>query len=548
MTTWLLPWISLIAQLPFEADGWLNILSGCLAVGSPALAAYSIALTAYNRWYISREFQRLKVMAQRDIDSKYEYMVKRIDAAAFILQEVQQCSMRANQSNGQLGSLISMKDHHTDKFWEITKKDLSNTRRGFTYSFLAQVLLAFLAYLITFIAAVHDSLGSPDVGLQFATSTVWSWMYVLADSEIVTENLSFNLRFPIVFGYIRVGTQYRAGSIDEALTDNKLLPDGTGGLSYQTGLCANADLQTPQIPSPNASDPPAHSNAASSTLNPPAPSSAASNTLHTPVATPTLVVEHDNASATSRTRFAHDKDILLSTFRTNEDVNQALPDGASATASQIKFASQLGESRENDPLLNPHASTSQIFPHRSLQQSPLESHPGGNTAEGSPYDTRISLPLEDDHGCHEQVVLLRKVQTTPEEAIPLLPTWLGRDVRGDERREGPIFNYARIFTWFACAEHVQGGFRASLENFKGNAAIPSSSEEAAKICGFEAREDLKAVYGVGSCDSCPYPLSYNTSLERLSWHYLSSGEPLGLQSSSPTLRQQLVSVVGQELP
>ncbi|KAJ6559728.1 hypothetical protein B0H19DRAFT_1145684 [Mycena capillaripes] len=175
LTTWLLPWLALIAQLPFEAsDAWTNILSGFLCVGSPALAAYSLALTAFNRGYITKRFKVLKQTVERETGPEYHFMAGRVDDAAYILREGQQCPIRANQRNGDLANLITMSGPHRQNFWKIAAKDLRNTRRGFTYSFGAQVFLAFVTYLISFIAAVIDSLGSPDVGLQFASSTVWT--------------------------------------------------------------------------------------------------------------------------------------------------------------------------------------------------------------------------------------------------------------------------------------------------------------------------------------------------------------------------------------
>lgn len=44
-----------------------------------------------------------------------------------------------------------------------------------------------------------------------------------------------------------------------------------------------------------------------------------------------------------------------------------------------------------------------------------------------------------------------------------IPTWLGLDVHGDERVEGPIFNYARVFTWFQLAKHVRHGFSRAMD-------------------------------------------------------------------------------------
>jgi hypothetical protein len=138
IATWLLPWLTLIAQLPFEANGWLDLLSAFLCVGSPALAAYSLALTALNRRYIARKFQRLRYSTEKNTRREYHYMIDRLDSATLILQEAQQCPMRANQDTGELGSLIVLNDTPRQNFWKTAVKDLKNTRRGFTYSFLAQ--------------------------------------------------------------------------------------------------------------------------------------------------------------------------------------------------------------------------------------------------------------------------------------------------------------------------------------------------------------------------------------------------------------------------
>ncbi|KAJ6489826.1 hypothetical protein C8R45DRAFT_901438 [Mycena sanguinolenta] len=292
ITTWLVPWIALIAQLPFEADGWMDFLSACLCVGSPALATYSLALTMFNRGYITTRFQRLKEAAE-ETHERYHYMVERVPAAAFILQETQQCPMRANQRTGELANLIVLPDRRD--FWKTAAKNLKNTRRGFTYSFLAQVVFAFLSYLVSFIGAVHDSLGSPDVGLQFASSAVWAWI---------------RLRVPV----------------------------------------------------------------------------------HT----------------------------------SNRD--------------------------EEDQLSNAPGSTTTLAPPTIVSDAAVK---------------------ELDH------------------VLPP-PTWLGMDVQGDEQWEGPIFNYARIFTWFAFADHIGRGFENAIEQFRAKKKIPAKPEDAAERCGFRPREDLPA--------------------------------------------------------
>ena len=48
-----------------------------------------------------------------------------------------------------------------------------------------------------------------------------------------------------------------------------------------------------------------------------------------------------------------------------------------------------------------------------------------------------------------------------------LPTWLGADIRGDEKHEGPIYNYARVFTWWQSASIIEAAFDTTITNLEG---------------------------------------------------------------------------------
>ncbi|KAF8626965.1 hypothetical protein AX14_011398 [Amanita brunnescens Koide BX004] len=55
-TSWLLPWLALISQLPYGTKDTLsNFLAVIMTVGSPTLAAYSLVLAVIsNRWMVKR--------------------------------------------------------------------------------------------------------------------------------------------------------------------------------------------------------------------------------------------------------------------------------------------------------------------------------------------------------------------------------------------------------------------------------------------------------------------------------------------------------------
>lgn len=56
-----------------------------------------------------------------------------------------------------------------------------------------------------------------------------------------------------------------------------------------------------------------------------------------------------------------------------------------------------------------------------------------------------------------------------------IPSWLGAAVGGDEQRKGPIYNYARIFTWWQLASSIDRALGRTMENLANNDACPPDS-------------------------------------------------------------------------
>ena len=199
-------------------------MSGLLAMGSPAHITYSLTLTILNRFWIRRKFADLKNDSQ-GVAELVPHISNRIYAARDLLQEAQQAPIRVSQDDGWLSSLIVLQANRP--FWKGVKKDLRNTRRGFSAALFAQskppfpyprrlvwlisplVLMAFIAYVFTII---NGLIGRSDELTDMASATVFIWM------------------IPVILGWILVGTQSPAGAIKSALHDDnrstyRALPD-----------------------------------------------------------------------------------------------------------------------------------------------------------------------------------------------------------------------------------------------------------------------------------------------------------------------------------
>ncbi|KAJ7831655.1 hypothetical protein B0H13DRAFT_2679303 [Mycena leptocephala] len=142
-STWLLPFLALVSQLPFGGDTpFENVMSILLNVGSPTLAAYSVTLTTLNSRWIHRQFSRISYPNAK--------------SAARVLDNLQQSRLEVTIDDYVLSSLIVLPEN--DQYWT-----------------------ELLTFLDTFLDTGPERLDSSGIAVGYA------WLWLLA---IVTCSLS----------------------------------------------------------------------------------------------------------------------------------------------------------------------------------------------------------------------------------------------------------------------------------------------------------------------------------------------------------------------
>ncbi|KDR77695.1 hypothetical protein GALMADRAFT_65963, partial [Galerina marginata CBS 339.88] len=157
---WLLPWLALISQLPFGANDLTNNLESMfLTVGSPTLAAYSLALTALNGRWIAKRFWRYRHYAN-------------VASAVQVLSSLQQSPLRISSDAG-LDSLIILPQN--DQWWQELVKSLQYTH---TWSIssgtsIAWVIIAYIFTLIDYFTQSAETNRNTNGG---SVGTLWLWL------------------------------------------------------------------------------------------------------------------------------------------------------------------------------------------------------------------------------------------------------------------------------------------------------------------------------------------------------------------------------------
>ncbi|KAI9664198.1 MAG: hypothetical protein M1831_002377 [Alyxoria varia] len=420
VTSWLFQWLALVAQLPYETSGSINnAKSALMAVGSPALITYSLAISMANRVRVSARINDVVRKADRD-----DHILRTLkEQARHILLETQQEPVRAWEGkDAALSSLILRENNQ--KWWSRSQENLKNTQRNVTISLIAQMLFAVIAWLFTIIAS-FDMLGDPTVALYISSSSIWLWMV------------------PVVTGWIAVGTQSRKEAVKDALSNKVRCVRERPSLSYdgtslnptkgrQAGIIATFDF----LEAPQPEDPTGRDLAAARGL-----SNGQESFDVGGEALPSIRMD------------------VLEPYSPAEPTSRG-PDSSSTTPSNGKARRR----RTNHAVVGP----SPLFQEAPCVSTTRSTVGGGETSGPSSF----------------QYPNLVKVESL----------W-GFPFTGHESEEGPVFNFARVFTYDRFAEIVIQGFESATQKIASGYdpyKYARTSAQISEFCGYGTDRPMQA--------------------------------------------------------
>ena len=170
-SAWLLPWLALVSNLPFGASlRQDNILSVLLVVGSPTLAAYSLALTVLNGQWIATRFRGIRYPNSRH--------------AVQVLQNLQHVPLKIVTEDCLLASLVVLPENN--HWWKdlFERLDYSYTWSIASATSIIWVVVAYLFTLIdSFTNISVNSLNSSGQGV----GSLWLWLLPIVAAWLLTS-------------------------------------------------------------------------------------------------------------------------------------------------------------------------------------------------------------------------------------------------------------------------------------------------------------------------------------------------------------------------
>ncbi|KAF7314373.1 hypothetical protein MKEN_00910000 [Mycena kentingensis (nom. inval.)] len=197
-SAWLLPWLALLSQFPFGSRyNWDNLVSVLLALGSPMLAAYSLALTVLNTKWILRRFTDIQYPNK-------EY-------AAKILASLQQMAVKvtpvSEDGHPLLASLIVVPKN--DAWWEKVEENLNYAdMHSWSISSWTSIAWVVIAYILTIFDAfttISTDPNSNGSGLS-GVGSIWLWM------------------IPVTIGYLQLSPRSDCFRVERALKKANEIP------------------------------------------------------------------------------------------------------------------------------------------------------------------------------------------------------------------------------------------------------------------------------------------------------------------------------------
>ncbi|KAJ7720292.1 hypothetical protein DFH07DRAFT_308663 [Mycena maculata] len=183
-SAWLLPYLALVSQLPFGANNRLdNLVSMLLTVGSPTLAAYSLALTVLNGAWVAQRFSHLSYPNVRN--------------AVKILSSLQQSSFHIITEESLLASLIVLPEN--DDWWTELVLWL-NYVHTWSISAVASILWVIVAYVFTVVDSFEGVVTASTLNANGqAVGSIFIWL------------------LPIVVGWLQISPKCDYDRVHQAM-------------------------------------------------------------------------------------------------------------------------------------------------------------------------------------------------------------------------------------------------------------------------------------------------------------------------------------------
>jgi hypothetical protein len=176
-SSWLLPNLALISQLPFGAGRSDNLMSAVLTIGSPVLAGYSVFITLLNSRWIKRRFKQ-------SVDYPNSGF------AVSILSSLQQVPLRIHPD---FPSLVVLPENDT---WWNYLSELMDYPHTWSIASAASIAWVVIAYILTVVNSPPDSFGVATDGED--TASMWLWL------------------IPIVVGWLQLSPKCNFDRLNEA--------------------------------------------------------------------------------------------------------------------------------------------------------------------------------------------------------------------------------------------------------------------------------------------------------------------------------------------
>ncbi|CAK5262167.1 unnamed protein product [Mycena citricolor] len=231
-SAWLLPYLALVAQLPFGAtDNFDNVMSVVLSVGSPTLAAYSLALTVLNGHWIARRFSSVE---------KYPNAKQAVQ----VLSRLQQSPLLVTEDYGLLASLVILPQN--DRWWAELVELLEYTHT-WSISSVASIIWVSIAYVFTVIDSFTGTIVSSTLnanGQGVGSAYLWLLPVVIGWLQLGPKCNSVRLRGAVNRANAEA---YLASDQGRAVLAEDITPDRALSLAPRMGSVRRDEMCSPPI-------------------------------------------------------------------------------------------------------------------------------------------------------------------------------------------------------------------------------------------------------------------------------------------------------------